>query len=46
LISRSSHIYTAIKERVWKKTGVAYFKELSKDLPEGTEENHEKPQSE
>jgi hypothetical protein len=32
-------------QRMWKEAGVVYFKELSRNLPGGTEENHEKPQS-
>jgi hypothetical protein len=31
-------------ERMWKDSAVASFKALSRELPEGTEEKHEKPQ--
>ena len=30
--------------RVWEEADVTKFKALSHNLPEGTEENHEKPQ--
>jgi hypothetical protein len=32
-------------ERMWKEAVVALFKVLSRHLPGGSEENHEKPQS-
>jgi hypothetical protein len=32
-------------EKMWKEVVMAYFKILSEHLPEGTEENHVKPQS-
>jgi hypothetical protein len=30
---------------MWKEANMALFKGLSRHLPEGTEKNHEKPQS-
>jgi hypothetical protein len=33
-------------EKIWKEAVMAYFKVLSWHSPGGTEENHDKPQSE
>jgi hypothetical protein len=44
-IASNERVISEELERMWKDAIVTIFKVLSRYLPEGTEERHEKPQS-